>query len=199
MNALPPLNILLEAILSAAQTPLKISDIQTLFDVHEQPTTEDIKEALQVLKYKLEGRGVELVEVASGYRIQVPQQYSQWVSRLYEEKPQRYSRALLETLALIAYRQPISRGDIEEIRGVSVSSNIMKTLQEREWVKVLGQREVPGRPNLYGTTKQFLDDFNLKQLSELPPLIELEKLEKTVEQMGLSFNGAENDPNIEES
>lgn len=191
MNALPPLNILLEAILSAAQTPLKISDIQTLFDVHEQPTTEDIKEALQVLKYKLDGRGVELVEVASGYRIQVPQQYSQWVSRLYEEKPQRYSRALLETLALIAYRQPISRGDIEEIRGVSVSSNIMKTLQEREWIKVLGQREVPGRPNLYGTTKQFLDDFNLKQLSELPPLIELEKLDKTVEQIGLSFNATE--------
>ena len=191
MNALPPLNILLEAILSAAQTPLKISDIQTLFDVHEQPTAEDIKEALQVLKYKLDGRGVELVEVASGYRIQVPQQYSQWVSRLYEEKPQRYSRALLETLALIAYRQPISRGDIEEIRGVSVSSNIMKTLQEREWIKVLGQREVPGRPNLYGTTKQFLDDFNLKQLSELPPLIELEKLDKTVEQMGLSFNATE--------
>ncbi|MGL4673753.1 MAG: SMC-Scp complex subunit ScpB [Wohlfahrtiimonas sp.] len=191
MNALPPLNILLEAILSAAQTPLKISDIQTLFDVHEQPTTDDIKEALQVLKYKLDGRGVELVEVASGYRIQVPQQYSQWVSRLYDEKPQRYSRALLETLALIAYRQPISRGDIEEIRGVSVSSNIMKTLQEREWIKVLGQREVPGRPNLYGTTKQFLDDFNLKQLSELPPLIELEKLDKTVEQMGLSFNATE--------
>lgn len=191
MNALPPLNILLEAILSAAQTPLKISDIQTLFDVHEQPTTEDIKEALQVLKYKLDGHGVELVEVASGYRIQVPQQYSQWVSRLYDEKPQRYSRALLETLALIAYRQPISRGDIEEIRGVSVSSNIMKTLQEREWIKVLGQREVPGRPNLYGTTKQFLDDFNLKQLSELPPLIELEKLDKTVEQMGLSFNVTE--------
>lgn len=191
MNALPPLNILLEAILSAAQTPLKISDIQTLFDVHEQPSTDDIKEALQILKYKLEGRGVELVEVASGYRIQVPQQYAQWVSRLYEEKPQRYSRALLETLALIAYRQPISRGDIEEIRGVSVSSNIMKTLQEREWIKVLGQREVPGRPNLYGTTKQFLDDFNLKQLSELPPLIELEKLDKTVEQMGLSFNTTE--------
>jgi len=191
MNALPSLNILLEAILSAAQTPLKISDIQTLFDVHEQPTTEDFKEALQVLKYKLDGRGVELVEVASGYRIQVPQQYSQWVSRLYDEKPQRYSRALLETLALIAYRQPISRGDIEEIRGVSVSSNIMKTLQEREWIKVLGQREVPGRPNLYGTTKQFLDDFNLKQLSELPPLIELEKLDKTVEQMGLSFNATE--------
>ncbi len=191
MNALPPLNILLEAILSAAQTPLKISDIQTLFDIHEQPTVDDIKEALQVLKYKLDGRGVELVEVASGYRIQVPQQYSQWVSRLYEEKPQRYSRALLETLALIAYRQPISRGDIEEIRGVSVSSNIMKTLQEREWIKILGQREVPGRPNLYGTTKQFLDDFNLKQLSELPPLIELEKLDKTIEQMGLSFNATE--------
>lgn len=191
MNALPPLNILLEAILSAAQTPLKISDILTLFDNYDRPTREDIEEALQVLKYKLEGRGVELVEVASGYRIQVPQQYAQWVSRLYDEKPQRYSRALLETLALIAYRQPISRGDIEEIRGVSVSSNIMKTLQEREWIKVLGQREVPGRPNLYGTTKQFLDDFNLKQLSELPPLIELEKLEKTVEQMGLSFNATE--------
>lgn len=192
MTGIPPLNILLEAILSASQVPLKISDIQALFDIHEQPTSDEVKEALQILKYKLEGRGVELIEVASGWRIQVPQKFSPWVSRLYEEKPQRYSRALLETLALIAYRQPISRGDIEEIRGVAVSTNIMKTLVDRDWVKVLGQREVPGRPNLYGTTKQFLDDFNLKQLSELPPLIELEKLEKTVEQLGLSFDGEEN-------
>lgn len=191
MNTLPPLNIVLEAILSAAQIPLKISDIQSLFDMNEQPSNDDIKEALQILKYKLDGRGVELVEVASGWRIQVPQAFAPWISRLYDEKPQRYSRALMETLALIAYRQPISRGDIEEIRGVAVSSNIMKTLLEREWVKVLGQREVPGRPNLYGTTKQFLDDFNLKQLSELPPLIELENLEKTAEQIGLSFTSAE--------
>ncbi|MBS7819500.1 SMC-Scp complex subunit ScpB [Wohlfahrtiimonas chitiniclastica] len=191
MNALPPLNVLLEAILSAARTPLKITDMQALFELHEQPSIEDIKEALTALKYQLEGRGVELVEVASGYRIQVPQQFSPWVSRLFDEKPQRYSRALLETLALIAYRQPISRGDIEEIRGVAVSSNIIKTLLEREWIKVLGQREVPGRPNLYGTTKQFLDDFNLKQLSELPPLIELEKLESTVEHMALSLDTEE--------
>ncbi|KZX37007.1 SMC-Scp complex subunit ScpB [Wohlfahrtiimonas chitiniclastica] len=191
MNALPPLNVLLEAILSAARTPLKITDMQALFELHEQPSTEAIKEALAALKYQLEGRGVELVEVASGYRIQVPQQFSPWVSRLFDEKPQRYSRALLETLALIAYRQPISRGDIEEIRGVAVSSNIIKTLLEREWIKVLGQREVPGRPNLYGTTKQFLDDFNLKQLSELPPLIELEKLESTVEHMALSLDTEE--------
>lgn len=191
MNALPPLNVLLEAILSAACTPLKITDIQALFELHEQPSTEAIKEALTALKYQLEGRGVELVEVASGYRIQVPQQFSPWVSRLFDEKPQRYSRALLETLALIAYRQPISRGDIEEIRGVAVSSNIIKTLLEREWIKVLGQREVPGRPNLYGTTKQFLDDFNLKQLSELPPLIELEKLESTAEHMALSLDAEE--------
>ncbi|OYQ87170.1 SMC-Scp complex subunit ScpB [Wohlfahrtiimonas chitiniclastica] len=191
MNALPPLNVLLEAILSAARTPLKITDLQALFELHEQPSTEAIKEALTALKYQLEGRGVELVEVASGYRIQVPQQFSPWVSRLFDEKPQRYSRALLETLALIAYRQPISRGDIEEIRGVAVSSNIIKTLLEREWIKVLGQREVPGRPNLYGTTKQFLDDFNLKQLSELPPLIELEKLESTVEHMALSLDTEE--------
>ncbi|MBS7825271.1 SMC-Scp complex subunit ScpB [Wohlfahrtiimonas chitiniclastica] len=191
MNALPPLNVLLEAILSAARTPLKITDMQALFELHEQPSIEDIKEALTALKYQLEGRGVELVEVASGYRIQVPQQFSPWVSRLFDEKPQRYSRALLETLALIAYRQPISRGDIEEIRGVAVSSNIIKTLLERDWIKVLGQREVPGRPNLYGTTKQFLDDFNLKQLSELPPLIELEKLESTVEHMALSLDTEE--------
>ena len=193
MSALPPLNILLEAILSAAQTPLKINDIQALFDITEQPTSDDIREALQVLKYKLEGRGVELIEVSSGWRIQVPQKFSPWVSRLYDEKPQRYSRALLETLALIAYRQPISRGDIEEIRGVSVSSNIMKTFLERDWIKVLGQREVPGRPNLYGTTKQFLDDFNLKQLNELPPLIELEKLEKSAEQLGHSLNATEDE------
>ena len=191
MNALTPLNVLLEAILSAARTPLKITDMQALFELHEQPSTEAIKEALTALKYQLEGRGVELVEVASGYRIQVPQQFSPWVSRLFDEKPQRYSRALLETLALIAYRQPISRGDIEEIRGVAVSSNIIKTLLERDWIKVLGQREVPGRPNLYGTTKQFLDDFNLKQLSELPPLIELEKLESTVEHMALSLDTEE--------
>ncbi len=187
MSQLPPLNTIIEAILMASNTPLKISEIQALFDLHEQPTTDEIKEALQILKYKLDGRGIELKEVSSGWRLQVPQKFSPWVSRLFEEKPSRYSRALLETLALIAYRQPISRGDIEEIRGVAVSSNIIKTLLEREWIKVLGQREVPGRPNLYGTTKQFLDDFNLKQLSDLPPLIELESLEKTAHQFGLEL------------
>jgi segregation and condensation protein B len=116
------------------------------------------------------GRGLELIEVASGFRVQVPAAFSPWVSRLWEERAATYSRALLETLALVAYRQPVTRGEIEEVRGVSVSSSIMKTLQERDWIKVVGHREVPGRPALYATTRAFLDYFNLKSLSELPPL-----------------------------
>jgi len=132
-----------------------------------------IREALDWLQADCAERGIELQHVASGYRFQVRQELAPWISRLWEERPPRYSRALLETLALIAYRQPITRGEIEAIRGVSVSTNIMKTLQEREWIRVVGHREVPGRPALYGSTRQFLDYFNLKSLDDLPALADL--------------------------
>jgi segregation and condensation protein B len=134
------------------------------------------------------GRGIDLVEVGSGYRIQVRASMQSWVSRLWEEKPTRYSRALLETLALIAYRQPITRGEIEDVRGVSVSSNIIKTLQEREWIHVVGHREVPGRPAMYGTTRHFLDYFNLKTLDELPSLAELRDLNEIGRELDLDLS-----------
>jgi segregation and condensation protein B len=165
-----------EAILLAAARPLTLDQLLALFEEHERPERADMRQALKTLQGEFEGRGIELVEVASGYRIQVTDAMQPWVSRLWEEKPARYSRALLETLALIAYRQPITRGEIEEVRGVSVSSSIMKTLQEREWVRVVGHREVPGHPAMYGTTKQFLDYFSLKSLDELPTLAELRDL-----------------------
>jgi segregation and condensation protein B len=131
-----------------------------------------VRTALQELHRDYTGRGVELIEVASGFRLQVPQSFAPWVSRLWQERPARYSQALLETLALIVYRQPITRGEIEEVRGVSVSTTIIKTLLEREWIKIVGYREIPGRPALYATTRTFLDYFNLKSLDELPPLAE---------------------------
>ncbi len=172
---------LLEAILLAAEAPLSLARISQLFDEAERPALDDLQTALLSLQSQCEGRGYELVEVASGWRLQVRKTYAPWVNRLWEEKPQRYSRALLETLALIAYQQPITRGDIEDIRGVTVSSTLIKTLLDRNWVKVVGQREVPGRPALYATTAQFLDYFNLKSLSELPPLSELTNLSPTLE------------------
>ncbi|CAN0603579.1 unnamed protein product [Ectocarpus sp. 12 AP-2014] len=137
-----------------------------------------MEHVLVLLESACEGRGFELKKVASGYRLQVREEYAPWVSRMFEEKPQRYSRALLETLALIAYRQPITRGEIEDIRGVTVSSNIIRTLLEREWVKVVGHRDVPGRPAMYATTRQFLDYFNLSGLDQLPPLSEVRDLEE---------------------
>lgn len=161
----------------AAGEPLSMQRIMALFDELERPDKEDIEDALGEIKARCEGRGFELVEVASGYRFQVRQNLATWVGRLWQERPQRYSRALLETLSLIAYRQPITRGEIEEIRGVAVSSNIIKTLQEREWVRVVGHRDVPGRPAMYATTKMFLDYFNLKSLEELPPLAEIKELD----------------------
>jgi segregation and condensation protein B len=137
------------------------------------PGPDAVRAALRALAEDYRGRGIELAEVASGFRVQVRAEYGPRVARLWAERPQRYSRALLETLALIAYRQPVSRAEIEEVRGVAVSSSIFKTLQEREWIRVVGHRETPGRPALYGTTRQFLDDFNLRRLSDLPPLAEL--------------------------
>ncbi|WP_018718608.1 SMC-Scp complex subunit ScpB [Arhodomonas aquaeolei] len=169
----PELRHILEAALLAANEPLSVERLRGLFADHEMPAPATVREALTGLAADYEGRGIELSEVASGYRIQVREDLAPWVSRLWEERPGRYSRALLETLAIIAYRQPISRGEIEEIRGVSVASSIMRTLQDRGWVRVLGHREMPGRPAVFGTTRAFLDYFNLKGLDELPTLMEL--------------------------
>ncbi len=168
---------IVEAALLAAGEPLSLSRLATLFDDLERPSNEDLREALVSVADRCEDRGFELVEVAGGWRFQVRQNLSTWVGRLWQERPARYSRALLETLALIAYRQPITRGEIEEIRGVAVSSNIIKTLQERDWVRVVGHRDVPGRPAMYATTRQFLDYFSMKSLEELPPLAEIRELD----------------------
>lgn len=165
------------AILAAAQ-PMTVARILELFDEDVAPAKDEVIAALEDIQADNAGRGFELKEVASGWRFQVREELAPWVNRLWEEKPQKYSRALLETLALIAYRQPITRGDIEEIRGVAVSSHIMKTLMERDWVKVVGHRDVPGRPSLYATTRQFLDYFNLKNLEDLPSLSEIRDLDE---------------------
>ncbi|CCU72700.1 SMC-Scp complex subunit ScpB [Thalassolituus oleivorans] len=173
----PALKIIIEAALMAAGSPLSVERIQTLFDEDQQPSPSEIQQALTELKNDLLGRGIEIAEVASGYRLQVRASVAGWVARLWEEKPQRYSRALLETLALIAYRQPVTRGDIEDVRGVVVSSGTMKTLLEREWVRIVGHRDVPGRPAMYATTREFLDYFGLKSLEDLPSLMEIRELD----------------------
>ena len=165
------------AILAAAQ-PMTVARILELFDEEVAPAKDEVLAALQDIQADNVERGFELKEVASGWRFQVREELAPWVNRLWDEKPQKYSRALLETLSLIAYRQPITRGDIEEIRGVAVSSHIMKTLMERDWVKVVGHRDVPGRPSLYATTRQFLDYFNLKNLEDLPSLSEIRDLDE---------------------
>ncbi|CBL44602.1 Prokaryotic chromosome segregation and condensation protein ScpB [gamma proteobacterium HdN1] len=169
---------IMEAAIFSAGRPLSLEAIGELFYEDERPSNEVLRELLAELHEEYSRRGVFLKEVASGYRFQADAELGEWVTRLWEEKPQRYSRALLETLSLIAYRQPITRGEIEDIRGVSVSSQIIKTLLEREWVKVLGHREVPGRPAMYGTTRTFLDYFNLRSLAELPTLAEVRDLDK---------------------
>ena len=182
---------IVEGALMAAGEPLSVKRLSQLFDEFERPTDEDISSALEEVAERCEGRGYELVRVASGFRFQVRQNLATWVGRLWQERPQRYSRALLETLSLIAYRQPITRGEIEEIRGVAVSSNIVKTLQEREWVRVVGHRDVPGRPAMYATTRQFLDYFNLKSLEDLPPLAEIKELDNLNGDLGLSVPDAD--------
>jgi segregation and condensation protein B len=173
------LKSILEALFSAADKPLSVNQLFDLFvgDV-EQPGKDEIRQAIQQLVEKYADSGFELKQVASGFRFQVRADYETWVVRLWEQKPPRYSRALLETLALIAYRQPITRGEIEDIRGVSVSTSIINTLQERDWIKSLGHKEVPGRPTLYGTTSGFLDYFNLKSLNELPTLAEIRDIDR---------------------
>jgi segregation and condensation protein B len=172
------LKALLEAILLAAGKPLTEEQLLNLFEEEERPPMGVLREALSELQNECETRGVELIQVASGYRMQVKQTWVPWVSKLWDEKPQKYSRALLETLALIAYRQPITRGEIEDIRGVAVSTSIFKTLlEDREWIRMVGHKEVPGRPALFATTKGFLDYFGLKSLQELPSLPEVMNLE----------------------
>ena len=175
---------ILEGALLAAGRPLTVAQLAELFEEHERPDTAAIREALAEAAARCEDRGFELQEVASGFRYQVRQSLSPWVGRLWHERPQKYSRALLETLALVAYRQPITRGEIEEIRGVAVSTNIIKTLHEREWIRVVGHRDVPGRPAMYATTRQFLDYFNLKTLDQLPALAEIRDLESLTAELG---------------
>ena len=180
---------IVEAVLLASGKPLTLEQLLGVFGDGEKPERDQLRQAIATLQDDYAERGIELVQVASGYRIQAKQDMEPWVSRLTEEKPARYSRALLETLALVAYRQPITRGEIEDIRGVSVSSSIVKTLQEREWVRIVGHRDVPGRPAMYGTTRQFLDYFNLKGLDDLPTLMELRDIDSINAELELALPG----------
>ncbi|PTT28268.1 SMC-Scp complex subunit ScpB [Pseudomonas sp. HMWF021] len=179
MNLTEPRELapLLEAFLLASGKPQSLERLFELFEEGERPEPAVFKKALSLLAKSCEGRAFELKEVASGYRLQIREKFSPWVGRLWEERPQRYSRALLETMALIAYRQPITRGEIEDVRGVAVNTNIVKTLIEREWIRIVGYRDVPGKPAMFATTKAFLDHFNLKNLEDLPPLAELREME----------------------
>ncbi|MGZ8946203.1 MAG: SMC-Scp complex subunit ScpB [Methylococcaceae bacterium] len=172
---------IVEAILFAAKNPMTAKQVQQVFPELEQPDLQDIQTAIEAITEEYHLRPIELKRMASGYRFQVRQELSRWVTRLFAEKPPKYSRALLETLAIIAYRQPVTRGDIEDIRGVSVSSSIIQTLLEREWIRVIAYKEVPGRPGLYATTKQFLDYFNLTTLNELPTLQEIQEFDLSID------------------
>jgi len=175
---------IIEGALLAAGRPLTVAQLRDLFEERERPEGDAVREALAEIAKHCEDRGFELREVASGFRFQVRETLSPWVARLWHERPQKYSRALLETLALVAYRQPITRGEIEEIRGVAVSTNIINTLHEREWIRVVGHRDVPGRPAMYATTRQFLDYFNLKSLDQLPALAEVRDLDTLTAELG---------------
>ncbi|MCK5326405.1 MAG: SMC-Scp complex subunit ScpB [Woeseiaceae bacterium] len=175
----------IEAALLAAGRPLNVDQLQDLFDGRSVPPKPEIRKAIATLVEEYEGRGFTISEVASGFRIQITAAMAERLQKLWEERPPRYSRALFETLALIAYRQPITRGEIEDIRGVSVSPNIVRTLLEREWVRIVGHRDVPGRPEMFGTTKTFLDYFGLKKLDDLPPLADLSDWESLRVQLNL--------------
>jgi len=176
---------ILEAALLAAGRPLNLEQLRRLFGEDSPPAKDELRNALEALRTDYEGRGIALNEVASGWRIAVRSTMSPWLSRLWEERPPRYSRALMETLAIVAYRQPVTRGDVEEIRGVAVTTNIIRTLLERNWIKVVGYRDVPGKPAMYGTTREFLDYFGLRQLEELPPLAEIRDLDRLSAQLEL--------------
>jgi segregation and condensation protein B len=188
---------ILEAALMASSQPLSLAQLAAIFTDAEPVASEAVAQAITELQADCETRGIELVEVSSGFRYQVRQDVHAFVSRMWTERQTRYSRALLETLALIAYRQPITRAEIEQIRGVVVSTSIIRTLEEREWVRVVGHRDVPGRPALFGTTRQFLDYFNLKSLDELPPLAEIRDLEELDPQLVLPESGAPAPPLLE--
>jgi segregation and condensation protein B len=181
----------IEAALLAAGRPVQAAELIPLFDEGSRPTLEQVRAAIEALAAEYEGRGIELKETAGGVRIQVRRELASEVSRLWPERPARYSRALLETLALIAYRQPITRGEIEAVRGVAVNPNIVRTLLERNWVRVVGHRDVPGRPELLGTTRDFLDYFGLKSLDELPPLAELKMAGEAHLQLALQSDALE--------
>lgn len=170
---------IIEAALLAAPAPLPVSSLRRMFDM--DPGTDLLRTLLEELRSEWTGRSVELVQVATGWRFQTRPEYQIHLDRLKDEKPPKYSRAVLETLAIVAYRQPVTRGDIEDIRGVAVSPNVIKTLESRGWIDVVGHREVPGRPALFATTKRFLDDLGLRSLSELPPLTEIERIVDLVE------------------
>ena len=185
------LKLIIQAALMTAGKPLNIDQLLVLFADDEKPSRDDIRETLAAIETDFQDTGVELKQVSSGYRLQIVEELSLWINRMSEEKPSRYSRALLETIALIAYRQPITRAGVEDVRGVSVSTSIIKTLLEREWVKVVGHRDVPGKPALYGTTRDFLDSFNLKSLSELPPLAEIRSIEEIQNEFELQFAKAQ--------
>ncbi len=170
------LSLIIEALLFSSSRPLSEKEIISAFEGSNPPELNEVREALKNIESKYLENSIELVKVASGYRLRIKQEYSSWVSKLWEAKPQKYSRALLETLALIAYKQPITRGEIEDVRGVSVSSQIIRTLLDRSWIKVVGHRDVPGKPALFSTTKDFLDDLNLSKLSDLPELPEIQNI-----------------------
>lgn len=178
---------IIESVLLAAGRPMSLDQLLAMFAEEDRPERDAIRDAVAALQADYESRGIDLVQVGSGYRLQVRTTMQPWVARLWEEKPARYSRALLETLSLIAYRQPVTRGEIEEVRGVSVSTTIIKTLLEREWVHVVGHREVPGRPAMYGTTRKFLDYFGMKSLSDLPSLAELRDLNEIGKELELDL------------
>ena len=175
---------IIEGAIMASESPLSLDNLMSLFEMGP-PTRDAVRGALEEIEADCDGRGFELKKLASGYRFQVRGEYGEWVSRLWEERPQRYTRALLETLALIAYKQPITRGDIEEVRGVAVSTNIIRSLLEREWIRIVGHRDVPGRPAMYATTKSFLDYFNLSNLDELPTLSEIRDLDEMTSRLDL--------------
>lgn len=181
----------IEAVILAVGEPITVNRLLELFDEDERPEAKELREVLNSMQEDYAERGIELKELASGYCFQSRQDYSKWIARLWEERAPRYSRALLETLAIIAYRQPVTRAEIEDIRGVAVSSSIMKTLLERDWIKILGHRDVPGKPGIYGSTKDFLDYFGLKSLDQLPTLEEIKDLEQLVQKMDnqMEFEG----------
>ena len=178
---------ILEAILISAEKPLSVEKLLGFFEPEDLVNRNDVKASLSNLRESYQNHGFELIETASGFRFQTREEYKQWVTQHWDEKPAKYSRALLETLALIVYRQPITRAEIEDIRGVAVSSHIIKTLQEREWIRIVGHKEVPGRPSLLGTTRQFLDYFNLKSLDEMPSLSEIQDIDKLYPELELKI------------